>query len=66
MQKEDKTTTVITGTKVQLIASIMGIAASILGLVLEYFGDKDYWLFVFLLVINAVFFITTLNQKSNN
>ena len=56
----------ITGTKVIRIASLIGIAASILGLVLEFFDDGDYWLFTILLISNLFFLISEFNKKSNS
>lgn len=58
-------TKVITGKKVQLIAAIIGVTASIFGLVLEYFNDKEYFLFIFLLITNLLFLIGALTGKAD-
>ena len=59
MKKGNEITKVITGSKVQLIASAIGTIASELGLVMEYFDDKEYFLFIFLLITNLLFLVGT-------
>lgn len=65
MKEKNKTIKVITGKKVQLTASVVGILASVLGIALEYFDDRDYWIFILMLIINSVFLINTLTEKSD-
>ena len=55
---------VITGTKITRIVSLIGVAASVLGLILAYFDDGDYWLFTILLLSNLFLLINEINKKS--
>lgn len=57
---------VITGTKITRIVSLIGVAASVLGLILAYFDDGDYWLFIILLLSNLFFLINEFNKKSDS
>lgn len=57
---------VITGTKITRILSLIGVAASVLGLILAYFDDGDYWLFIILLLSNLFFLINEFNKKSGS
>lgn len=57
---------VITGTKITRIVSLIGVAASVLGLILAYFDDGDYWLFIILLLSNLFFLINEFNKKSGS
>ncbi len=57
---------VITGTKITRIVSLIGVAASVLGLILAYFDDGDYWLFIILLLSNLFFLINEFNKKSES
>lgn len=57
---------VITGTKITRIVSLIGVAASVLGLILAYLDDGDYWLFIILLLSNLFFLINEFNKKSES
>ena len=57
---------VITGTKITRIVSLVGVAASVLGLILAYFDDGDYWLFIIFLLSNLFFLINEFNKKSES
>lgn len=65
MKTENEVQKVITGTKVTRIVSLIGVAASVLGLILTYFDDGDYWLFILLLLSNLFFLINEFNKKSD-
>lgn len=66
MKRENEVQKVITGTKVTRIVSLIGIAASVLGLILAYLNDGDYWLFILLLLSNLFFLLNEFNKKSES
>lgn len=65
MKRENEVQKVITGTKITRIVSLIGVAASVLGLILAYFDGGDYWLFIVLLLSNLFFLINEFNKKSD-